>query len=47
MDAARQKKFGAKKPYPPSGQLIFAQVRFIGAGELAGAWESFGGVGAQ
>ena len=44
-DVARPRKCAAKRPYPSSGQLIFAQMRLIVAGDLASAWRSFGGIG--
>ena len=46
-DAAQREKFRVARPYPSSAHLVFSQMRFIMAGELAGAWASFGGIGAQ
>ena len=42
MDSVRQKKYGLKKPFPLTAHLWF----FVG-GELAGAWNRFGGLGSQ
>ena len=44
---ANQRKFGVKESYPSLPQLMLAQMRAIVAGEVAGAWEQFGGLGAQ
>ena len=44
---AKQKKFGVKESYPSLPQLESAQLRATVAGEIAGAWEEFGGLGAQ
>ena len=46
-DVARVRKCAAKRPHPSTGQLIFAQMGPIVAGELAGAWRSLGGIGPQ
>ena len=46
-DVARQKTFGARRPFPSLGQLISARSRFVVAGELAGAWGRSEGIGAE
>ena len=44
---AKQKRYGVKENYPSLAQLALAHLRAIVAGEVAGAWEKFGGLGAQ
>ena len=44
---AKQRMFGAKESYPPLPQLVLAQPRAMVAGEIAGAWGKFGGLGSQ
>ena len=44
---AKQKRYGVKESYPSLAQLMLAHLRAIVAGEIAGAWEKFGGLGAQ
>ena len=44
---AKQRKFGVKESYPSAPHLVLAQMRAMVAGEIAGAWEKFGGLGAQ
>ena len=46
-EAAKQKKYGVKKPYMRADHLVLAMVRFIMAGEVAGAWDKFGGFSLQ
>ena len=41
----RQAGYGVKKRHPQVGRLASAQMRFIIAGESAGAWGMFGGIG--
>ena len=42
----KQRKLGVKESYPSLAQLALAPFRAIVAGEVAGAWEKFGGLGA-
>ena len=44
---ARREELGIKKNYPSLAQLFFAQMRRTLASELAEAWGSLGGSGAQ
>lgn len=44
---AKQKRCGVKESYPSLARLILAYLRAIVAGEVAGAWEKFRGLGAQ
>ena len=44
---AKQKRSGVKESYPSLAQLMLAHLRAIVAGEVAGAWQKFGGLGAQ
>ena len=44
---AKQRKFGVKESYSSLPQLMLVQMRAIVAGEVAGDWEKFGGLGAQ
>ena len=46
-DVARQKKFGAIRPFPSLAQLCFAQMLVLLPGEMAEAWVSSRGIGAQ
>ena len=43
----KQRKFGAEESYPSLARLTLAHLRAIVAGEVAGAYEKFGGLGAQ
>ena len=42
----RQERNAAKPSFLNTGQLALAYLRYIIAGELAGAWNKFGGLGA-
>ena len=44
---AKQRKFGVTESYPSLPQLVSAQMGAMVAGEVAGTWEKFGGLGAQ
>ena len=43
----RQKRNSVKTSFLNTGQLALAYLRYITAGELAGAWSNFGGLGAM
>ena len=44
---AKRKKFGVEVSYPSLARLVLPQLRVIIAGEVAGAWGRFGGLGAR
>ena len=46
-EKARQKRFGQTSPCLNSAQMVVYRLRVIVAGDLAGAWDKFGGFGAQ
>ena len=46
-EKARQKRFGQLSPCLNSAQMVVYRLRVIVAGDLAGAWDKFGGFGAQ
>ena len=46
-DGANRKKYGVKKNYMRVAHLSPAHLRAIAAGEVAGAWDKFGGLGLQ
>ena len=46
-DVARQKKFGVGRHYPAMAHVALSRLRAIVAGELAGARNRSGGLGAQ
>ena len=46
-EAATQKKYGVKKPYVRADHMALSMIRMIVAGEIAGAWENFGGLSLQ
>ena len=46
-EMTKQKKYGVKKPYVRIDHMALAFIRMIVAGEIAGAWKRFGGLGPQ
>ena len=46
-EVAKQKKYGLKKPYLRVDHMALAMIRMIVAGEIAGAWQKYGGLSLQ
>ena len=46
QERARRKRNAARTPFPNTGQLAQHYLRYIISGEVAGAWQKLGGMGA-
>ena len=46
-EKARQARYNQPNPCPNAAQAVLYRLRIIIAGDIAGAWEKFGGLGAQ